>query len=260
MCVEKKWNEDVEGRTFDSKEDPVDGGMEKEGNCRGVGILQKISGGVSEALVVKDGATYLSPTNVIIGEAVIRHNTYLKESFPNSWLPLLHFWLKRHYLLHPFVRLIHRPPIPPRFPTHKFNDQSIILTVYNNIIDNKTMRLRISSTLRIQGWRECKTQRSSSFRRRGCGLLSWSLRLRRRSVERERWGRCRRGQHRRLLSCWCWGCRRVSHRVQGATRCNSGTVSQREDNLLCRRQLRCSRRRRCLVPSLHCAWMCSWEL
>lgn len=63
--------------TFDSKQDPMHSGIQKQGNSSGFGILQKISSSVPEAILVKDGAPYFSPINMVISEAIIRHHTYL---------------------------------------------------------------------------------------------------------------------------------------------------------------------------------------
>lgn len=66
------------------EQDLVHCGMQEQGNSTRISILQKISSSVPVALVVKDGASNFSPSNVIISEAIVRLHPNFQQSIPNS--------------------------------------------------------------------------------------------------------------------------------------------------------------------------------
>lgn len=87
--------------------------MQHHRKSLGAGILQEIRRRVPPPFSVEDCPSDLRPDQMIVRKAIVRANSGLQQSIPHRRLPLLHRRLKRHQLLHPLVRLVDQPAVPP---------------------------------------------------------------------------------------------------------------------------------------------------
>ncbi|GER34538.1 nucleotide-diphospho-sugar transferase superfamily protein [Striga asiatica] len=78
-----------------------------------VGVPQEVRRRVPPPFAVEYGPAYLRPDDVVVRKAVVWSDAGLQQSAPHRRLPLPHRRLERHNTLHPSVRLIHEPAVPP---------------------------------------------------------------------------------------------------------------------------------------------------
>lgn len=141
--------------TFVPKQDAVNGSMQEDSEARRISILEKIGGGVAVAGGVEDGAADLSTGNMVVREPIVRRDPSLQQSISDGRLPLPHRRLKRHLFLHPLVRLVHQPPVPPHIahvirrrarvePRVKATPaaQNACARVYDAVLGDETLRRR----------------------------------------------------------------------------------------------------------------------
>lgn len=101
------------GRTFDFEEDSLNGRVEKHIEILRIAGGEEVGGGVTKALLVEDGAADLSAVEMIVGVAIERRHTSLKQTILQSSLPWRQLGPVNYLLLNPWVGFIHQLYIPP---------------------------------------------------------------------------------------------------------------------------------------------------